>query len=688
MPEINTINKSARVWSKIQEISKIGAWELDHSTNIMECNPRVYEIFQIDPSIVVTKDLFYSYCDPQDRAKVAYEIHISTQKKTSYEFIARIILQDGEKKWIRVIGHPNLEDETLTGYYGTLEDITDQKILESRLNEVENKVGNISLSADGWSWEVDRDLASKQEMDDRLRSKEFLIREINIGRWELNLVTNTLHWSFGVFEMFELDPNTFYPSYESFLDAIHPEDRGLVNRTYLESLETKTAYSLIHRLLMPDGRVKWVKEQCNTIFSDEGKPLRSMGIIQDISDLQAIQEELLNQKFYLESITESLHASTIVSIADRRGIILSANPMFCETSKFEEHELLGKKHNIINSGYHEPEFWKNMWKTISKGKTWRAEVKNRAKDGSYYWVDTTINPILNREGKVIEYLSIRNLITDKKESEFALDQERKNLSKAIELINQEIKFAETIQNYLLPSIPNWQDSNIKVHTYFKPLDRVSGDIYDFFQLTETKFRFFIADATGHGLTAGFQTMSIQTEYQRVKTDPSNPCKVLSLLNESIHNTFSAQPIYYTCCLIDIDIMDRTLEYASAGHPEPILLQNNEIELLTVTCPILGLLKDPKICSRKVFLSEQFRLILYTDGITETHNKNYDIFDTDELLKFIEENPNISQESFTSRLETTLARFRDGLKELDDATMILIDYKENLKPSLVKQSQNQ
>ncbi len=111
---------------------------------------------------------------------------------------------------------------------------------------------------------------------------------------------------------------------------------------------------------------------------------------------------------------EAIHNSSIVSITDSKGTITFANEKFVAISGYSIDELIGKNHRIINSGYHPRKFWVDMWKTISKGKTWRAEVKNRAKDGSYYWVDTFIMPFVNESGKITDFLSVRNDITQRK----------------------------------------------------------------------------------------------------------------------------------------------------------------------------------------------------------------------------------------------------------------------------------
>ncbi|TSI11780.1 EAL domain-containing protein [Lysinibacillus sp. BW-2-10] len=128
-------------------------------------------------------------------------------------------------------------------------------------------------------------------------------------------------------------------------------------------------------------------------------------------------EEIKDQLKELLDIEYALDKSSIIGITDQRGVITYVNDLFCELSQYSREELIGQNHNLLNSGYHSKQFFKDMWKTIGNGRIWKGEIKNKRKDGVDYWVHATIVPFLNEKGKPYQYISIRTDITKEKELE-------------------------------------------------------------------------------------------------------------------------------------------------------------------------------------------------------------------------------------------------------------------------------
>jgi len=162
-------------------------------------------------------------------------------------------------------------------------------------------------------------------------------RIAKIGSWELDVASNELVWSDEIFRIFELDPTRFGASYEAFLDAIHPDDRQVVDAAYTTALKSKTPYDVVHRLQMPDGRIKWVHERCETTYDDEGNAIRSVGTVQDVTSRVAAEQAAALNTAAIES---SINA---IAFADLAGRLTYVNPSFVSLWGYQHRDdLVGR----------------------------------------------------------------------------------------------------------------------------------------------------------------------------------------------------------------------------------------------------------------------------------------------------------------------------------------------------------
>ena len=150
----------------------------------------------------------------------------------------------------------------------------------------------------------------------------------------------------------------------------------------------------------------------------------------------------------LLAFRSAVDESSIVSITDLDGKIVYVNDRFVKVSGFSAEELIGNKHSVINSGYHPNTYFKEMWKTIRQGGHWRGEIRNRKKDGSFYWVDTVITPVRDEQGKIYQFLSVRNLITREKENEEKLVKMQEAYRKREQQLKDAQEVADTGSWYL------------------------------------------------------------------------------------------------------------------------------------------------------------------------------------------------------------------------------------------------
>ncbi|WP_235907317.1 PAS domain-containing protein [Niallia circulans] len=174
-----------------------------------------------------------------------------------------------------------------------------------------------------------------------------------------------------------------------------------------------------------DGSHYWVDTVIVPFMNKKGEPYQYVSIRRDVSEQKQDQLRIKEMVQEVSDIKFALDQSSIIAFTDKRGIISNVNDKFCRISGYTSEELIGQTHRIVNSGYHSATFFEDLWNTISNGNVWKGEIRNKAKNGSYYWVDTTIIPFMDKQNKPFKYLAIRNDITEKKRTEEILHRQDK-----------------------------------------------------------------------------------------------------------------------------------------------------------------------------------------------------------------------------------------------------------------------
>ncbi|TXG79295.1 MAG: PAS domain S-box protein, partial [Thermomicrobiales bacterium] len=210
------------------------------------------------------------------------------------------------------------------------------------------------------------------------------------------------------------------------------ERAGMDYRYFWDKLSRGEAQAGQYERVGRDGKVLWLQASYCPVAGDDGKPVKVFEIATEITDAKLKQIEVETE---LKVRSDIMNTTSIVSYADTRGDILDVNEKYIEISKYSRDELIGRGHNITRHPDMPKEVFKEMWSTIGRGRIFRGVVKNRAKDGTPYYVDAVIAPILGKNGKPSRYLGVRYDIT-------ATEIERQNMKGVLDAIDASFAYVE------------------------------------------------------------------------------------------------------------------------------------------------------------------------------------------------------------------------------------------------------
>lgn len=224
-------------------------------------------------------------------------------------------------------------------------------------------------------------------------------------------------------ELVGLNFKTFLPKESQRLIDLHLS--SFTPGNFVQNIE--------HKVISPNGDICWHEWTNRAFFDKDGKLTDFQSVGRDITKRKQIEENLQRSLRETENIKFALDQHCIVTITDQKGRIIYINDKFCEISKYSEKELVNQDQKIIDIEHHSTRFLKELWGTVLKGKVWKGEIKHNAKDGSYYWADTTVVPFLDEGKRPYQYVTIQTDITERKEAEIKLMESEKCYRQLTEL---------------------------------------------------------------------------------------------------------------------------------------------------------------------------------------------------------------------------------------------------------------
>ncbi len=415
---VEDITERKKAEMEIQSISKrlqlatsaanIGIWEFDVINNSLIWDDAMYSLYGILPETFSgAYEAWEAGLHPDDLARGREEIQMALRGEKEFDTEFRVIWPDKTVHHIKATGFVIRDNSgKALRMYGTNVDITKNKITEKLLKESEKRLRTIieaspiplviTKTSDGvvimaneslgklFKISVSEAIGQKspdfyQNRNERQSLLNAVIKDGYVDNFELILkkIDGELFWCSVSLKLMTLDnEQMLIAGFHDITDRKDAEQEIINHREHLEEMVSKRTRELT------------ISEQ------------KLQQSIKDISDYKLALDE-----------------SSIVAITDQEGIINHVNDNFCKISKYSRDEIIGKSHKVTNSGFHPKEFFIDLWGTITKGLVWRGEIKNKAKDGSYYWVDSTIIPFLDKKGKPFQYVTVRFDISVKKKVE-------------------------------------------------------------------------------------------------------------------------------------------------------------------------------------------------------------------------------------------------------------------------------
>ncbi|MFB2968736.1 PAS domain S-box protein [Aerosakkonema sp. BLCC-F183] len=367
------------------EAAQMGTWDWDMKAERVVWSERTEFIFDLAPgSFPGTAEAFFSCIHPEDRPALEQAIQLAIEERTSYSIETRIIWPDGTVRWLACIGNiiceSNGEPDRMTG---VMMDITERKLAEEALQESE--------------W--------------RLR---MALNAAQMGTWDWDIETNNILWSEQTEVIFGFVPASFTGTYETYIDRVHPDDRHYLKATITDTLKEKIPYSIEHRVIWPDGSIRWVATKGDIICDRTGQPIAMSGVVMDITDRKQAEAALRDSEFKLRTIVEN--STDAIFIKDKNGHYIFINRSGAKYLNCSIEAILGKRNEDFLTAESERQIREFDGIVMSSNMAWTCEEIFETNESKRIFLSTKC-PYLSAEGELLGIVGICRDITESKQVE-------------------------------------------------------------------------------------------------------------------------------------------------------------------------------------------------------------------------------------------------------------------------------
>ncbi|MFO1101299.1 MAG: PAS domain S-box protein [Methylocystis sp.] len=533
--------------------------------------------------------------------------------------------KDGKLYWASEIITP-LRDAAgaITHFLAIQQDITEQKRDKEALLESEQRFRQIADMAGEWLWEQDRD-----------------------GRYTYS--------SGAVEDVLGMTPEEVVGKTYLDLFAKEPASGAVANSAPSLIASRRPFHRVVNHYRHKNGGDVYTESTGAPVFDDDGRLVKWRGVDHDMTARKKYEDALRVRNRAIESVPIGI----AIWDAQAPGVPnVYVNPALCRITGFAREELLGHSMHLLRGPATDPAALDEIRNAIAHRKSCQVTVKFYRKDGAPFWDELFISPVANEAGRITHFVSVHADISDRRR---------------VEESRHELEIARHIQLSLLPSAP-LRTAHMEIAGICVPATHVGGDYFDYFENSGV-IDIAIADVSGHSVGAALIMTEVRStlraETRRSTNASCGPAELLRDLNELLHDDLFAADLFITMFYCRFLPQTRVLQYANAGQNPPLLLRADGAVCAQLDADglVLGVMRGVDFKQGSIDLAPGDRLLFYTDGITETQNRQGEFFGVERLSASFMRHRGLAPGDLIKATLTDVRAFRGEPPATDDIAMV-------------------